>query len=108
MIEAYDPNIRWSRHTFELTFMQWDYRLTMEVDVCGNCKGSDLFGSAISTCFEELFDDDDGYSQIILKRPTQGADESGFDTLECDLEDEADLEAICVSIQIVAHVKEAP
>lgn len=106
MLKEYDPNIRWARHSFELTFMQWDYSLTVSVDVCGNCKGADLFKSALSVAFEDLFDEDDGYSQIILKRPTTDADESGFDTLEIDLEDEDDLAAICVGISIVKHEKE--
>jgi hypothetical protein len=107
-IKEYDPNIRWARHTFELTFMQWDYSLTIEVDVTGNCKGADLFRSALSTVFEELYDEDDGYSQIVLKRPATDGDESGFDTLEVDLENESDLEAICVGIKIVKHEKEQP
>lgn len=106
MITNYDPNIVWARHSFELTFMQWDYSLTVQVDVCGNCKGADLFGSAVSTVFDDLWDNDLRNAQIILKRPTQDADESGFDTLECDIENEEELEKMCVSIAIVGHVKE--
>jgi hypothetical protein len=108
MITNYDPNIRRARHSFELTFMQWDYSLTIEVDVTGNCKGADLFSSAINTVFEELYDEDDGFAQIVLKRPTTDGDESGFDTLEVDLEDEDDLKTICVGIKIVKHEKEQP
>jgi hypothetical protein len=106
MITNYDPNVVWARHSFELTFMQWDYSLTIEVDVCGNCKGATLFSSAISTAFDELYDTDDGYAQVILKRPTTDGDESGFDTLEVDLDDESDLEAICIGIKIIGHAKE--
>jgi hypothetical protein len=102
MITEYDPNIVWARHTFELTFMQWDYSLITEVDVCGNCKGASLFSTAISTAFEELWDDDEQNAQIILKRPS----EDGEDTLEIDLDDESELERLCVAIRIVKHEKE--
>jgi len=105
-IKEYDPNIHWARHSFALIFMQWDYSLTIEVDVLGNCKGASLFGDAISAVFDELWDDDEQNAKIILKRPTKDADETGFDTLECDIEDEDELEKMCVSIQIVGHVKE--
>ena len=105
MLTNYDPNIRWARHSFELTFMQWDYSLKIEVDVCGNCKGSSLFRSALSTAFEDLYDDDEANGQIVLKRPAKDGD--GEDTLEINLEDEDDLEAICVGIRIIGHEKES-
>ena len=103
MIKNYDPNITWARHAFELTFMQWDYSLTTQVEVCGNCKGV-LLSSAINIVFEECFDEDEQNAQIVLKRPAE--DGSGEDTLEIDLEDESALERICVGVKIVEHVKE--
>jgi hypothetical protein len=103
MITHYDPNIVWARHTFELTFMQWDYSLTTQVDVCGNCKGASLFRTALAVAFEELWDDEEQNAQIILKRPA----EDGEDTLEVDLEDESELEHLCVGIRIVKHEKES-
>jgi len=103
MIKEYDPNINWARHSIELTFMQWDYSLTMEVDVCGNCKGATLFDAAISTCFDEMYDQDDDDCVIELKRPAQDGE---GDTLEISIYDESDLEEICVGIKIVKHVKE--
>lgn len=104
MINEYNPNINWARHSIELTFMQWDYSLTMEVDVCGNCHGANLFDGAISICFSELYDDEDEDGLIVLKRP--GTDGGEFDTLEVSVYDESDLEAICVGIKIVKHVQE--
>jgi hypothetical protein len=106
MITEYDPNIVWARHSFELTFVQWDYSLAVAVDVCGNCKGATLFQSALSTAFEELCGGGGAGGEIILKRPAENGD--GEDTLEIDLEDEDDLAAICVGIRIIGHVKEAP
>ena len=102
MITNYDPNITWARHSFELTFMQWDYSLTVQVDVCGNCKGASLFRTAISIAFEGMWDDEEQNAQIVMTRPSA----DGEDTLEHDLEDESDLESICVGIKIVGHVKE--
>lgn len=104
MITEYDPNIRWARHSFELTFMQWDYSRVIEVDVLGNCKGATLFDSAIHTAFEECYDDDEGDALIVLSRPAE--DGNGVDTLEVSLEDEDDLGKICVGVRIVGHVKE--
>ena len=106
LIATYDPNIVWARHSFELTFMQWDYSLKVEVDVCGNCKGASLFRTALSTAFEDLYDDAEANAQIILKRPAE--DGYGEDTLEIDLEDEDELQAICVAIRIIGHEKESP
>lgn len=103
MIESYDPNITWARHTFEVTFMQWDYSLTTQVEVCGNCKGISM-STAISVIFEECFDDDEQNAQIVLKRAAEDGD--GEDTLEVDLEDESDLERLCVGIKIVEHAQE--
>lgn len=105
MIKEYDPNIRWARHTIELTFMQWDYALTMEVDVTGNCTGASLFNSAIHTVFDDLWDDDEQNSQIILKRPS--IEETGQeDELEVNFDTFDELASICVSIKIVNHVVE--
>ena len=97
-ITNYDPNIRWARHTFSLTFMQWDYSLTVQVEVTGNCRGAGMFDGAILTYFDELYDQDDGTAGIVLKK--------GDDTLEVDLEDEDDLRDLCVGIVIVGHKAE--
>lgn len=106
MIKEYDPNIRWSRHTIELTFMQWDYSATIEVDVCGNCTGASLFDSAVHTAFDDLWDDDEQNSQIILKRPS--VEEPGQqDELEVNFDDIDELASICVSAKFVKHVKES-
>lgn len=101
MIKNYDPNITWARHSFSLTFMQWDYSTTIEVDVFGNGRGADLFGTAIYVAFDELYgqnDDEDADAVVVLKR--------GDDTLEITLANEDELAALCVSISIVTHVKE--
>jgi hypothetical protein len=105
MIKEYDPNIRWSRHTIELTFMQWDYSLTMEVDVTGNCMGASLFSGAIEVAFDELYDSDSEFSTIYLER--QSEDEGCIDTLEVTLDSTYELKDICVGIKIVRRVEES-
>lgn len=104
MIASYDPNIRWARHTFELTFMSWDYSLTVQVDVCGNCKGASLFDSAINVAFDDEYDSEGGTSVLVLKRPAK--DGNGEDTLEVEFEDYEELANLCVSAKIIGHVKE--
>ena len=106
MIKEYDPNIRWSRHTVELIFMQWDYSATIEVDVCGNCTGASLFSGAMETAFDDLWDDDEQNTQIILKRPS--IEEPGQqDELEVYFDHFDEFAAICVSAKFVNHVKES-
>jgi Family of unknown function (DUF5406) len=104
-ITTYDPNIQWARHSFELVLMQWDYSLTVNVDVCGNCKGATLFDSAVSAAFDDLYDEDEDNARIVLKRPAEDGN-GGEDTLEVDLEDIEDLEKLCVSVRITGHTNE--
>ena len=94
-ITNYDPNINWARHTVLLTFVQWDYSLQIEVNVNGNCRGANLFQTTIDEVFYNLVD-----YQIVLSK------NNGEDTLEIDLEDSDELAMLCVSAQIVGHVKE--
>jgi len=100
-LENYDPNIQWSRQTVALTFMQWNYRLVLEVEVLGNCKGYDIFSSAISTCFDKIFAEDDNYAVINLSNISDK-----HDILEVTLESEEDLMRMCTSISIINHIEE--
>jgi len=103
-LQNYDPNITWSRHTFELIFMQWDYSLKIEVEVNGNCRGATLIDSAVLTAFDDLYDMDECNAVIVLKRPAE--DENGDDTLEVTIEDDDELRSLCVSARITKHEKE--
>lgn len=98
MITEYDPNMRWSTHTFELTFMQWDYSLTVQAVVGGNCRGYTLFSSAIDEVFDKAYSKEHDCATLILNR--------GKDELEVTLEDDEDLKKMCVAIKIVERVKE--
>ena len=103
-ITNYDPNIKWARHTFELTFMQWDYSLTVQCDVLGNCKGASLIDSAIHAAFDEEYDSEGGTSVLYLKRPSK--DGEGEDSLEVEFEDYEELAELCVSARIIGFAKE--
>ena len=39
MITEHDPNIRWAKRHFRLTFVQWKYKAVHEVVIGGNCLG---------------------------------------------------------------------
>lgn len=105
VIKNYDPNITWARHTFALTFMQWDYSLTVEVEVGGNCRGAVLIDSAIDKAFDELYDDVEDDAIIVLKRPAE--DGNGEDTLEVTIDGTEELKSLCVCAAIVKHEKES-
>lgn len=107
-LAMYDPNIRWAKHTFEITYMQWDYSHTELVEIGGNCRGADLMPSAIATHAERLYEEMGDAAALVLTRPAEDGD--GLDTLECSPDDD-DLEdwlkSMCVGVRIVRHEKEA-
>lgn len=109
-IKTYDPNIRWSHHTFEITYMMWDYSITVVSNaIAGNCRGFDLFSTAIEQHADTLCDEQGEYPTLILKRPAEDGD--GEDTLHCNLDfDEQDiadwLKSMCVSVRLVKHESE--
>lgn len=107
MITQYDPNISWARHTIELTFMQWDYSLKVQVEILGNTKGSSLLDSAIYRYHDTLMEEasEDGLSILRLRRAGPGP-EYADDILEITVDDEECLEDICVSAVIVKHEAE--
>ena len=104
-LQNYDPNITWARHTFELTFMQWDYSLKMTVEVRGNCRGAVLIDSAIDCAFYELYDDEEDNAVIVLTRPADHG--VGDDTLEVTLDWQGELKSLCVSAVLVKHEEES-
>jgi hypothetical protein len=50
----YDPNLRWAKQHVRLTLKQRDYTATLDTTVHGNCRGFEIFESAIGNAFEEL------------------------------------------------------
>lgn len=68
MIDTHDPNIRWAKKTFRLTFMSWDYQVTLEATVGGNCHGFDNISAAVGQAYEELPVDMFGVPFLTMKR----------------------------------------
>ena len=105
-LKEYDPNIRWSKHIFEITYMQWDYVLKETVEVGGNCKGFDLFDSAITAHADKLYKEQGDFPSLILEK------NNGEDSLSTCFSDEDRgdiddwLKSMCVSISIIGHIKE--
>lgn len=54
MLSSYDPNITWAEHRVRVTLMQWGYKAVLETTVKGNCKGFEIFDSAIDGVYSEL------------------------------------------------------
>lgn len=108
-IPNYDPNIRWSHHVFEITYMMWDSSITVTTrPIGGNCRGFDLFSTAIENHADQLYNEQGENPKLILKTPAKDGD--GEDTLECspDFDQDIDdwLKSLCVSVRIVSHEAE--
>lgn len=99
-VDQYDPNIRWSKHTIRITLMQWDYSIDLESEVGGNCRGSDLFGTAIENYYEKHCDEE-GMLMLILTKPNG-------DTLEVWFEDDGEMRDMCVAMAIINRIEEKP
>lgn len=109
-MKNYDPNIQWGNHTVEITFQQWDYKGTIQVEMGGNISGYSVFesidGDTIvdayldSTLKEnncEFFFSDDFFGMVLTD------DEGEQLIIE---EDFYGLEPMIVKMEIVDYVKE--
>lgn len=99
-MKNYDPNARFGTHIVELTFQQWDHKLTVEVPVGGNCKGMSIIEAAIYNFHEKLYDEQGEYPFIIM------FDEEGNE-LETGFEDEEELKDMLVSARILSFTRES-
>lgn len=54
----YDPNLtcsgRMAKQKVKLTFAKWEYSVTMETEVGGNCTGLSVIECAVGRIYEEL------------------------------------------------------
>lgn len=94
-----DPNHHRShKKRFRLTFGMWEYRLTVEVNVGGNCAGFDgNLDCALNNFLDDLEEGDWGF-RMVLKNPETKA-ELVADSEDDDPEDW--LKANLVSAEIV-------
>jgi hypothetical protein len=109
LITFYDPNIRWSDHQFEITYMMWDYSLTVTTNpIGGNCRGFNLFSVAIEQHSDQLYGEQGKFPKIFLKKPAEDGD--GEDSLECcpdfDQQIQDWLNSMCVSVRLISHEPE--
>ena len=103
-MKNYDPNNRFGKHLVELTFQQWEYKLTVEITVGGNCKGLSIIQYAVERFLDSQYrevGDDAEYITLIM------TSDSG-DQLETmlDVNDDEELKDMLVSARILNFTKE--
>lgn len=101
----YDPNMttsgRKATQKVRLTFGQWEYRYTTEVDVGGNCTGLYVIQCAIGIVLDKCYHQDLEMCRISM---TKNGSE---DVLECEDEDgkaEDWLESMLISAEIISII----
>lgn len=104
MIDFYDPNNQFGKTKWRLTFKAWEYELTIEQTVGGNCKGLSTLESVIDSFLDDYYDkDSETYKTLIFK------DKEGNE-LEYDLSEEYDpeeeLKDLLVKSEMISFEKE--
>lgn len=103
----YDPNLTMSgnkaKQTVRLTFGQWDYRKTFEVEVGGNCRGLSVIEAAVDVVLDGLptYEWDGEVSILVLEKTEDGT----VHELQCDDEEghyEEWLKSMLLSAEIIA------
>ena len=110
-MENYDGvNNSWGTHTIKVLFQVWQYKGAMMYEIGGNCKGlnalpsqgADILDNLETAKFEGIsilpFDDNDWFAKITF------TDDNG-DTLEYDVESEAEFEEMIIGMQIIDFVE---
>jgi hypothetical protein len=102
----FDPNKRWAKHRVRMTFGLWDYRVTLEEIIGGNCRGLDVLESAISEAYlhSVVVRGDYEYGAVTMTR-------ANGDQLHCQDDDdqgETWLEDMLVGYEVVGFDEEAP
>ena len=101
-IENYDPNIRWSTHTYKCTFQAWAHKCEFEVSVKGNCKGVTLFENCIESICDSLIEQQGDAPEITMRNKDGDTmiyplADDGYDRIE------RELGLLCVAIELIAH-----
>lgn len=104
MIDFYDPNNFFGKTKWLLTFKAWEYELTVEREVGGNCKGLTILESIIDLFLDDYYDEDsETYKHLIFK------DKEG-NVLEHDLNEDYDpveeLKDLLVKAEMISFEKE--
>ena len=72
MIENYDPNIYWSRHTYKVTLQCWEYVGSITCDMGGNLKGFEVMQAAIEGIADDLYEKYGENPTIELTKTVEG------------------------------------
>ena len=96
----YDPNLvfcgRMATQTVRLTFGQWEYRMTMDVNVGGNCRGLSVIEAAVERAYDELPDAPHASeAKIIILTNADG------ERLDCEEDDEDWLQNMLIAAEII-------
>lgn len=103
-MKNYDPNNRFGNHLVELTFQQWEYKLTVEITVGGNCKGLSIIQYAVERFLDSQYrevGDDPEYITLIMTSDSGDQLET-----EIDVNDDEELKDMLVSARILSFTKE--
>lgn len=114
-MKKYDGvNNSWGTTTIKVLFQVWQYKGSMTYTVGGNCKGLEvlprdgmsIIDSMDAANFEgmsiTLFDDDDAWLAKVYLTADDG------ETLEYDVESEAEFENMIIGMQIIDFTEEYP
>lgn len=96
-----DPNIGFGKRKFRVVVGEWRYRAEFTVEIGGNCRGLDLFDSAVETAWEQL-PAVEGYDDLRVLKMTNA---SGG-TLIADDCDEHDFKRLVVCVELVGVTKD--
>ncbi|MBB6578980.1 hypothetical protein HNP33_003085 [Comamonas odontotermitis] len=103
MIENYDPNIRWGRHTYRVTLQKWNYVGAIDCEMGGNMRGFKVIEAAVSSLADDLHEARGENPTVTLVDPT------GEEKLHCqpDGENIEDwLYAMVVGVELIKHEAE--
>jgi len=109
-LETYDPNVRWAKHTIEITYQKWAYMLPVQVEMGGNCRGMALISDATNIHADQLYEQQGATPTLILTAPNGDELEDTCDEYVRDDDEEPDinrwLDAMCVCVRFVKHEEE--
>lgn len=104
MLDYYDPNSMFGKTVWRLTFKAWQYELTVDTAVGGNCKGLSTLECAIEGFVESLYNKETDILDTLYFKDKDG------NTLEYDITEEEDpeedLKNMLVRAELIGFDKE--
>lgn len=101
-----DPNVGFATRVVRVTLGTWDHRAVLEARVGGNCRGLDVFGTAVEDLFDnrlekgpEFTDDETG--KTLCPRRLTLTDPKGGTLLMDEIVNEDELKDLVVAVELV-------